>query len=74
MKKHIFNKYPENLQSEYNSSITTLKNVFDSSFCKYSPSANKLPKYLLHSPLINSKLANEKVDVKQWIKSYKNQL
>ncbi len=29
MKKHIFNKYPENLQSEYNSSITTLKNVFD---------------------------------------------
>ena len=29
MKKNIFNKYPENLQSEYNSSISTLKNVFD---------------------------------------------
>ena len=29
MKKNIFDKYPENLQSEYNSSISTLKNIFD---------------------------------------------
>ncbi|MFL2767923.1 MAG: nitric oxide reductase activation protein NorD [Dehalococcoidia bacterium] len=29
MKKNIFDKYPENLQSEYNSSISTLKDIFD---------------------------------------------
>ena len=34
MKKHIFNKYPENLQSEYNSSISTLKNIFDANEIK----------------------------------------